>query len=221
MNANEVLARLASQRLGREVHPNDHVNMSQSSNDTIPTTIHVGAMLLLHGELLPALEALVATLLEGAAAYELRTAATVDTAPIYAKHTLSGHSPQDYVKVHGHFLRRHAFRGITPPERAAYERDREIDFAYVLDGVGRFRVNAFHQSHGPGAVSVKLHSNQRWRRVRSPNMLPHSITGFRSSCRAPCTFSITHGLPVASSSSRTAGISLAWSPRLAAGVRCE
>ena len=62
MNANEVLARLASQRLGREVHPNDHVNMSQSSNDTIPTTIHVGAMLLLHGELLPALEALVATL---------------------------------------------------------------------------------------------------------------------------------------------------------------
>ena len=50
MNANEVLARLASQRLGREVHPNDHVNMSQSSNDTIPTTIHVGAMLLLHGD---------------------------------------------------------------------------------------------------------------------------------------------------------------------------
>lgn len=71
-------------------------------------------------------EALVATLLEGAAAYELRTAATVDTAPIYAKHTLSGLSPQDYVKVHGHFLRRHAFRGITPPERAAYERGQTL-----------------------------------------------------------------------------------------------
>ncbi len=56
MNANEVVAHLASRRLGREVHPNDHVNLGQSSNDVIPTAIHVSAALLVHGELLPALE---------------------------------------------------------------------------------------------------------------------------------------------------------------------
>ena len=55
MNANEVIARLASHRLGRSVHPNDHVNMGQSSNDVIPTAIHVAAALSVHGELLPAL----------------------------------------------------------------------------------------------------------------------------------------------------------------------
>ncbi len=41
MNANEVIARLATQSLGSPVHPNDHVNMSQSSNDSIPSAIHV------------------------------------------------------------------------------------------------------------------------------------------------------------------------------------
>ncbi len=56
MNANEVIAHLAARRLGREVHPNDHVNLGQSSNDVIPTAIHVSAALLVHGELLPALE---------------------------------------------------------------------------------------------------------------------------------------------------------------------
>src|SRR5690606_1372746 len=43
MNANEVIATLASRSLGRDVHPNDHVNASQSSNDTFPTTIRVAA----------------------------------------------------------------------------------------------------------------------------------------------------------------------------------
>ena len=43
MNANEVIARLSSERIGRNVHPNDHVNMGQSSNDVIPTAIHVSA----------------------------------------------------------------------------------------------------------------------------------------------------------------------------------
>jgi fumarate hydratase, class II len=56
MNANEVIAALASRRLGRAVHPNDDVNMGQSSNDVIPTAIHVSAALALRGELLPALE---------------------------------------------------------------------------------------------------------------------------------------------------------------------
>ena len=54
MNANEVIATLAG-RAGTEVHPNDHVNASQSSNDTFPTAIHVAATLAVADDLLPAL----------------------------------------------------------------------------------------------------------------------------------------------------------------------
>jgi fumarate hydratase class II len=61
MNANEVIARLASQR-GVQIHPNDDVNMGQSSNDVVPTAIHVSAALLLTEELLPALQHLQETL---------------------------------------------------------------------------------------------------------------------------------------------------------------
>ncbi len=43
MNANEVLATLATERLGAPVHPNDDVNASQSSNDTFPAAIHIAA----------------------------------------------------------------------------------------------------------------------------------------------------------------------------------
>jgi fumarate hydratase class II len=56
MNANEVIACLASARLNQPIHPNNHVNMSQSSNDVIPTCIHVSASLEISEELLPALE---------------------------------------------------------------------------------------------------------------------------------------------------------------------
>ncbi|HKS14391.1 MAG TPA: class II fumarate hydratase [Pseudomonas sp.] len=59
MNANEVIATLASRVLGDNVNPNDHVNCGQSSNDIIPTTIHVSAALALHEQLLPALRHLV------------------------------------------------------------------------------------------------------------------------------------------------------------------
>ncbi len=62
MNANEVVATLAAGRLGRPVSPNDHVNLGQSSNDVIPTTIHVSAALRLEHELLPALEHLATTI---------------------------------------------------------------------------------------------------------------------------------------------------------------
>ncbi|MGY2377003.1 class II fumarate hydratase [Pseudomonas sp. SDO524_S393] len=55
MNANEVIATLASRLLGEAVNPNDHVNCGQSSNDIIPTTIHVSAALVLHEQTLPAL----------------------------------------------------------------------------------------------------------------------------------------------------------------------
>jgi fumarate hydratase class II len=58
MNANEVIATLASRILGSKVHPNDEVNMSQSSNDVIPTAIHVAAALMLDEQLRPALRRL-------------------------------------------------------------------------------------------------------------------------------------------------------------------
>jgi fumarate hydratase, class II len=62
MNANEVIATLASRTLGRPVHPNDHVNASQSSNDVFPSAIHLAATRLFVLELIPALEHLASTL---------------------------------------------------------------------------------------------------------------------------------------------------------------
>ena len=62
MNANEVLAALATKFLGEPVHPNDHINMGQSSNDVIPTAIHLSASLVIAEELLPALQHLQAVL---------------------------------------------------------------------------------------------------------------------------------------------------------------
>jgi fumarate hydratase class II len=58
MNANEVIATLAGRALGRDVHPNDHVNASQSSNDTFPTTIHVAATEAVLTDVIPALRTL-------------------------------------------------------------------------------------------------------------------------------------------------------------------
>ena len=62
MNVNEVIAHLCA-REGVTVHPNDHVNMSQSSNDTVPTAMHVAAVCSLEERLLPALEELTGTIL--------------------------------------------------------------------------------------------------------------------------------------------------------------
>jgi len=62
MNMNEVLAMLASERLGRKAHPNDEVNASQSSNDMFPSAIHVAATVGLVRDLVPALENLAAAL---------------------------------------------------------------------------------------------------------------------------------------------------------------
>jgi fumarate hydratase class II len=62
MNANEVIARLATRALGSPVHANDHVNMSQSSNDSIPSAIHIAAALELTQKLQPSLEHLAETI---------------------------------------------------------------------------------------------------------------------------------------------------------------
>ncbi len=62
MNANEVIARLASDRLAEPVHPNDQVNLGQSSNDVVPSAIHLAACLEIHRRLLPALDQLAETI---------------------------------------------------------------------------------------------------------------------------------------------------------------
>jgi fumarate hydratase class II len=94
MNANEVIATLAARALGRAVHPNDHVNMCQSSNDAIPSAIHVSAALATRHELLPALESLKNVLLdkERAWAQVLKTGRThlMDATPMTLGQEASG-----------------------------------------------------------------------------------------------------------------------------------
>ena len=63
MNANEVIANRANQILGQKAcHPNDDINMSQSSNDTFPTAMHISAVIAIEDKLLPAIEELIETL---------------------------------------------------------------------------------------------------------------------------------------------------------------
>ena len=94
MNANEVIAALASRRLGKPVHANDHVNMCQSSNDVIPTAIHVSAALSVRRQLVPALTHLAGVL--GARERELaavvKTGRThlMDAMPVTLAQELSG-----------------------------------------------------------------------------------------------------------------------------------
>src|ERR1700692_708237 len=98
MNANEVIATLASRAGGQAVHPNDHVNMGQSSNDVVPTAIHLAAALLLHEHLLPALEHLRAVLGERAAEFTdvVKTGRThlMDALPITLAQELGGWQAQ-------------------------------------------------------------------------------------------------------------------------------
>ncbi|MEZ5502892.1 MAG: class II fumarate hydratase [Halioglobus sp.] len=94
MNANEVIAPLATRRSGLAVHPNDHVNCSQSSNDVIPTTIHVSAELALATSLIPALHRLVDVLAAREAVLGdcIKTGRThlMDAMPISLAQELSG-----------------------------------------------------------------------------------------------------------------------------------
>ena len=98
MNANEVIARLASQEAQDLIHPNDHVNMSQSSNDVIPTTIHVSAAIDCHQDLLPALNHLITVIEEKAESVEsiITTGRThlMDAMPVSLGQELSGWAAQ-------------------------------------------------------------------------------------------------------------------------------
>ena len=70
MNANEVIGTLATRALGSKVHPNDHVNLGQSSNDVVPTVLHVAAVIAIEEQLLPALRYLSAALTAKAADFD-------------------------------------------------------------------------------------------------------------------------------------------------------
>ncbi len=97
MNCNEVIAHLAS-RQGVPVHPNDHVNLGQSSNDVFPSTIHVAAAAEIHERLLPALQHLERTILARAAELEevVKTGRThlMDAMPLTFGQELSGWASQ-------------------------------------------------------------------------------------------------------------------------------
>jgi len=105
MNANEVIANLATSRLGRKVHPNDHVNMCQSSNDVIPAGIHISACVEVSGNLIPALAHLRETIDRKAAQLDhvVKTGRThlMDALPIRMSQELSGWSRGSIRRSHG------------------------------------------------------------------------------------------------------------------------
>jgi fumarate hydratase, class II len=105
MNANEVIANLATPRSGRQVHPNDHVNMCQSSNDVIPAAIHVSAYVEVSGNLIPALAHLGETIDQRATQLDhvVKTGRThlMDALPIRMSQELSGWSSQVARRLEG------------------------------------------------------------------------------------------------------------------------
>ncbi len=99
MNANEVIAHVASEAMSSgSVHPNDHVNMGQSSNDVIPTAMHVAAKVGIERELIPALERLQAALEAKAEAFDdvLKSGRThlMDATPVRLGQEFGGYAAQ-------------------------------------------------------------------------------------------------------------------------------
>lgn len=96
MNANEVIATLATQALGRDVHPNDHVNASQSSNDVFPTSVHVAAAASVVGDLIPQLthlaKALEAKSREFAKVYKSGRTHLMDATPVTLGQEFGGYA---------------------------------------------------------------------------------------------------------------------------------
>lgn len=106
MNVNEVIAHMASKLSGATIHANDHVNMSQSSNDTIPSAIHISAALAFEQQLIPALENLHTCMLGKAAQLHdiVKTGRThlMDAMPLTFGQEISGWASQiesNYVRL--------------------------------------------------------------------------------------------------------------------------
>ncbi|GGW48400.1 class II fumarate hydratase [Streptomyces xantholiticus] len=98
MNTNEVIATLATERLGRDVHPNDHVNASQSSNDVFPSSIHIAATAALMRDLIPALDHLASSLerkaTEFAAVVKAGRTHLMDATPVTLGQEFGGYAAQ-------------------------------------------------------------------------------------------------------------------------------
>ncbi|HEY8498080.1 MAG TPA: class II fumarate hydratase [Limnochordales bacterium] len=144
MNANEVIATRAAEILGlprgsRAVHPNDHVNMCQSSNDVIPAAIHVAAVLAITRELLPALRSLEAGLEAKAREFwpiiKIGRTHLQDATPIRLGQEFSGYASQV----------RHSIRRIE----AALEDLRELPLGGTAVGTG---INA-HPEFAPRVIA--------------------------------------------------------------------
>lgn len=129
MNANEVIANRAAEILGaarggKAVHPNDHVNMSQSSNDVIPTAIHIAAATAITDDLIPALGRLHETLTAKAAEFDpiIKSGRThlMDATPIRLGQEFSGYAEQ-------------VSKGI---KRATHAREALLDLALGGTAVG-------------------------------------------------------------------------------------
>ena len=171
MNANEVIANRAAEIRGAEVgdrvvHPNDHVNYGQSSNDVIPTAMHVAALEAVEKDLLPALETLHAALDEKAAAFDdvVKTGRThlQDATPIRLGQEFDGYRTQvrkgiERVKDSRARLRELALGGTAVgtglnthpefPERAAEYISRETDTEF-READSHFEAQAAHDAMG-------------------------------------------------------------------------
>ena len=132
MNANEVIATLATRRLGRPVHPNDHVNASQSSNDVFPSAIHIAAARLIKQALLLALDRLAAAL--GAKATEfadvVKSGRThlMDATPVTLGQEFGG-----YAAAVRHGAERNAPRGFAAAVIARLAEDMSLPLTEARD----------------------------------------------------------------------------------------
>jgi fumarate hydratase class II len=145
MNANEVIANRAIEMIGgdrgsKEIHPNDHVNMCQSSNDVIPTAIRLAAVLGVSEDLIPALERLQAALAAKAVEFDdvVKVGRThlMDATPVRLGQELSGYAMQ-------------VTRGVDRL-RSALERLAELPLGGTAVGTG---LNA-HPEFAPRALAV-------------------------------------------------------------------
>src|SRR5262249_55934819 len=119
MNANEVIANLANEQLGGKlgvytpVHPNDHVNMGQSSNDIIPSAAHLAALLAIHQDLKPTLRQLTKSLEKKAKEFDsvLKLGRThlMDAVPIRMGQEFGGYATQ---VAKGRMLIEHTAKGL-------------------------------------------------------------------------------------------------------------
>jgi fumarate hydratase class II len=145
MNANEVIANRGTEIVGgergsKEIHPNDHVNMCQSSNDVIPSAIRLAALLGIADDLIPALERLEAALTDKATTFDdvVKVGRThlMDATPVRLGQELSGYATQ-------------VARGIERL-RSAQERLAELPLGGTAVGTG---INA-HPEFAPRAIAV-------------------------------------------------------------------